>query len=343
MKKIHLIAAVALGAMTLTGCSNDEVESSNVKSQAIGFKAMANKSSRSGEISTQSINRFRVFGCVTDAGTSNNHVMIFNDVSILKTNGTWGYENAQNVQYWAPNKNYYFVALSTNNMTPAWTYVAPTEHPTPIPVDGFKGYGTVSMNVADVNADRDLVYAYSARTTDAGITDATAVSLSFNHMLSRIVIDFFNNIGSNGYSLTISNIELSGLNTAGSVDLGSEPSALKWNITDDTNATVTVDIPSNNDIAIGLSADSDSKFIIPGEQTLAISFDVEVKLNKVVYSKRSMKGTISAKTYKPGVSYKFTATIDQSNITPEGAKPIEFKVSTVNGWGTDQTDDVEFN
>lgn len=340
MKKIHLIAAVALGAMTLTGCSNDEVESSNVKSQAIGFKAMANKSSRSGEISTQNIDRFRVFGCVTDAGTSDNHVMIFNNVTVSKTDGKWGYDNTQ---YWAPNKNYYFVALSTNNMTPAWTYVAPTEHPTPIPVDGFKGYGTVSMNVGTVNADRDLVYAYAARTTDAGITDFSKVSLTFNHMLSRIVIDFVNNISSNGYSLTISNIKLSGLNMAGSVDLGSEPSALEWNITNATKTDVSVDIPSNNNIAIGASQISDSKFIIPGEQTLEISFDVEVKLNNVVYSKRTMTGTISAKTYEPGVSYKFTANIDQTNIAPDGAKPIEFDVDTVNGWGTDQTDDVEFN
>lgn len=341
MKKIHLIAAVALGAMTLTGCSNDEVESSNVKSQAIGFKAMANKSSRVGEITTQNIERFRVFGCVTDAGTSDNHVMIFNNVTVeKKADGNWKYDNTQ---YWAPSKNYYFVAFSTNNIEPAWTYVAPTEHPTPIPVEGFKGYGTVSMDVSKINAESDLVYAYAARTTDAGITDATAVSLTFNHMLSRIVIDFVNSIGSNGYSLTISNIKVSGLNAAGSVDLGSEPSALEWHVTDATNTTVGVKIRSNNDIAVGKDETSESKFIIPGEQTLAISFNVEVKLNNVVYSQRTMTGTISAKTYEPGVSYKFTANIDQTNIAPDGAKPIEFDVDTVNGWGTDQTDDVEFN
>ena len=42
------------------------------------------------------------------------------------------------------------------------------------------------------------------------------------------------------------------------------------------------------------------------------------------------------------MSYMFTAEISQKNIVDGGAKPIEFTVTSVTGWGTDEEGSVTF-
>lgn len=339
MKRIQLLAAVAMGVITLASCSSDEVISSVDQNKAIGFDAMANKSSRT-EVSTNNIERFRVFGCTMDAGTTNNHATIFNGITVKRPNLTsqnWGYEN---VQYWAPNKDYYFVAISTNVMDPKWAFTAPDTHPEGLATgDSFKGYGTVTMDVAAVSADNDLVYAYASRTTDAEITNTTKVPFSFNHMLSRLGLKFTNAIASTGYTIVISDVKITGIAANGSVELGGDPSALAWTMSTET-ASVTATVPSNNELVKDGSTTSAYKFIIPGSQAISIEFTATVKLNGTVYSTRTLNGTIAAKEYQPGKSYMLNASITTDNIAPGGAKPIEFTVTSVAGWGDDNNDDI---
>ena len=327
-----------MGVITLASCSSDEVISSVDQNKAIGFDAMANKSSRT-EVSTNNIERFRVFGCTMDAGTTNNHATIFNGITVKRPNLTsqnWGYEN---VQYWAPNKDYYFVAISTNVMDPKWAFTAPDTHPEGLATgDSFKGYGTVTMDVAAVNADNDLVYSYASRTTDAEITNTTKVPFSFNHMLSRLGLKFTNAIASTGYTIVISDVKITGIAANGSVELGGE-SALAWTMSTET-ASVTATVPSNNELVKDGSTTSAYKFIIPGSQAISIEFIATVKLNGTVYSTRTLNGTIAAKEYQPGKSYMLNASITTDNIAPGGAKPIEFTVTTVAGWGDDNNDNI---
>lgn len=243
MKRIHYLAAIGLSAMIVSSCTNDEVMSTVSEPNVIGFKAMANKSSRAdGSVSTQNIDRFRVFGCVTDNNAATNHSVIFNSEIVTRedlSSNNWSYTNTQ---YWAPNKDYYFVAISTNNMEPKWTFTVPDTHDATLKVgETFKGYGTVEMNIAEENADRDLVYAYASRATNAEMTDASQVHLTFNHMLSRIVVNFKNDMTTSGYTMSISNIKIGGLTAAGSVDLGVAPSALAWKpANEDPGTTVSV-------------------------------------------------------------------------------------------------------
>lgn len=343
MNKLHYLAAVAIGAMTLASCSNDEVISSVEKSQAISFDAMANKTSRA-EVTTNGINRFRVFGCAMDNNTTDNHVVVFNDVTVSRPDGStadnWTYDNTQ---YWAPNKDYYFVALSTNVMNPAWSFTAPTTHPGGLTVDNFLGYGSVSMDLSQVNAENDLVYSYASRATDAEITNSTKVPFTFHHMLSRLGLKFTNAITTTGYNIKITNVKIAGVTKSGEVNLGVDPSTLAWNPSAET-IEITATVPNN---AAGVAKDgsitSGYKFIIPSEQTFNISFDVEVLLNGVTYSQRSLSGTIAAKQYKPGCSYMLNASITIENIAPEGAKPIEFTVTAVDGWGNDEEGDIIIN
>lgn len=339
MNKFHYLAAVAIGVMTLTGCSNDEVITSVDKTKAISFDAMANKSSRS-EVSTSNIERFRVFGCVTDNNAATNHAVIFNNITVSRPNTdsqAWGYDNPQ---YWAPNKDYFFVALSSNVMDPKWSFTAPASHDTPLDVNNFKGYGTVSMNIGEANADNDLVYAFASRATDEGITNTTKVPFSFNHMLSRLGLKFTNGITSTGYTIKISDVKISGIASTGTVELGGEPSALAWTMGAD-KANVTATVPDNNKLVQNGFTTSGKKFIIPGNQALNIEFTATVYLNDALYSVRTMSGTIAAKNYLPGNSYMLNATITAENIIPGGAKPIEFTVTEVVGWGTDEDGDID--
>lgn len=355
MNKIHYFAVMAIGTMMLAGCSSEEViDAPAAPTQAIGFKAMANKSGRA-EVTTTNIERFRVFGCSQEAGktgTEANHLVLFDDVTVKREVGenntvVWTYSP---LQYWTANRDYYFIALSTNNTNPVWKFTAPATHNANMPADNtFKGYGTVTTSIvgvddagSEINAERDLVYAVAARNTDANITNTAKVAFAFNHMLSRIGLTFKNEFTNPAYSFTISDITISGLIAEGSVDLGVEPANLDWNATEGVEAaTIRVSIPNNNNVAKDASAASDYRFIIPGVQELAIEFNVTVKLNNTVYSKRTMNGTITlADGYKPGKSYMFKATVNEDNIIPAGAKPIEFTVTAVSGWGNDVDGDV---
>ena len=340
MKKFTYLAAFAIGAMTLASCSNDEVLSSVEKSGTIGFNAMTNKPGRTGEVNTNNLERFRVFGWSTDNNASTNFATLFNDVTVTGSGQNWTYSP---LQYWAPSKDYYFVALSSNNSTPVWEYVAPASLPESTTVNNFKGLGTVTTGIGDVNADRDLVYAVATRATDADITDATKVPFTFNHMLSRIGVTFKNAFKSSLYSIVISNVAISGLSAEASVELGVDPKELAWQVVEGAEPIgITATVPNNNNLAQNESTKTDYKFIIPSEQTIAIQFDVEVKVGESIYSKRTLNGTIAAKTYKPGMSYMFTAEISQDNIVDGGAKPIEFTVTSVTGWGTDEEGSVTF-
>lgn len=330
MKQINYLAALAVCAMTFTGCSNDEVISSVENPGVIGFNAMANKTGRAGEVTTANITRFRVFGWSTDASAATSFVTLFDNITVTKTTD-WTY---QNLRYWEPDKDYYFVAISTNNETPAWTYTAPTSLPAGTTTADFVGAGTLTTSISGVNAERDLVFDAASRTTDADITDATKVPFSFNHILSRIGVKFTNSIESEGYSLSISNVKVGGLINEASVDLGVTP--LAWTAAAGDAVSVTTTVPSNNSLAKGASTTADYRFIIPGNQTISIQFDVDVRFNNQAYSKRTITGTIAAKDYAPGMSYMFNAPITIQNIIP-GAKPIEFTVTEVAGWGNDES------
>ena len=229
-------------------------------------------------------------------------------------------------------------------MNPAWTFTAPATHDnTLVADDTFKGFGTVTMDILDKggNGDRDLVYATAARQTDAAISNFSVVDLTFKHLLSRVAVQFTNGITSSAYSLVISDININGLYQNGSVELGVENMA--WTTEGEANAQITTIVPSNNNLTTtSTSTTSAPSFIIPATQELSITFKVQVKLNGVNYSTRTLTGTVPSQAFEIGHSYLFTATITTDNISDEGAKPIEFNVANVEGWGTDTPGSVEF-
>ena len=351
MRHINYLATIALSSLMFASCSNDELVSSpETPVSAIEFKAMANKAARAA-VSTANIDRFRVWGCNMDAGTSDNHVMSFNSIYVEKSeNGAWSYNNTQ---YWAPGKDYYFIALTTNTTLRAWSFAVPDEHISTLTPANFKGYGTVTMEITkeiegadDAAADQDLVYAYATRTTDADITDASAIDFTFNHMLSRVALTFKNTFTNTNYALQISDIKLGGLINKATCELGTAPADLVWTPVAGDKVTVDVIVPEDNKAtsATTVTTTGDYKFIIPGDgQQLNISFNVTILLDGQVYSIRTLNGTIPATDYAPGKSYMLTAEISQDNIIEGGAKPIEFNVSSVQGWGSNTDGNIQLD
>lgn len=348
MKHYLYLATLAIGAL-LGSCSSDEVIDAPRESNLIGFKAMVNKTSRA-EVTKDNLNRFRVFGCVTDVDNpTSGHITLFNDVMVTKTDGVWTYKD-EFKQYWSPNKDYFFVAISTNSPTPVWEFTAPDTHDAALDKANFYGYGTVAMDITkadatgiSANGERDLVYAAATRTTPATVTDGSAVQLSFYHMLSRININFENAFTNNTYSIKVTNIKIGGLTQKGEVTLGAAPADLAWSATSETPVEITTIIPTGQEtIAQNSSQTAMSRFIIPGTQTISIQFDVEVLQNGTQYAKKTLTGTVNAQEYKPGLSYMFTASISHTNIVEGGALPIEFTVQQVAGWGTDNSGDINF-
>ncbi len=355
MKKLNLMALAMLAAAVTVSCSKDEVTEVS-PSQVIGFKAMTDKPvERAGINQTSDLKSFRVFGCITaNNNATQNHVMIFNNDRVyIPANGTtWTYDNKQ---YWSENKDYYFVAFSTNVMDTKWTFTAPTSHPASLSTTGFTGYGELKFKMSDTG-DRDLIYASATKVTGATIgADIGKVDFTFEHLLSRIGVKLTNNVA-NMYSLRIENIKIGNAIQAATIaDMGN----ISWSEDDPTKKQI-ISFPNmDKDDYIGYNAEHNTlsfndgaRFIIPGTQELTISFDVLVYANsaatgsseKVLVDSHTLEGTLPNMTFTKGNSYLFTAKITADNIMPGGAKPIEFNVSNVASWNTTSPDeDITIN
>lgn len=340
MKKLNLMALAMLAAAVTVSCSKDEVTDVS-PSRVIGFNALTNNSiERSGETDKTNFLTFRIYGCVTKAGDpTQEHVTLFFADQVTNKNGVWSYTDPR---YWAENKDYYFVALSTNAQDANnWTYTPNSSHPAgSLSVSGFKGYGELSFDNQGAGGERDLIYAYKAVTTSGqNLAAMPKVGLDFNHLLSRVGVNIKNEINSK-YTFQVKNIVIGGsIGAAKIADLAT----ISWVKTGETTANIkvpdmnTVDYVAFNDSYLSTKLISSSRFLIPGTQSLTISFELDAYLTgangeKVLSSTHSLSGTLAEKTYEPGHSYLFNVSITADNIVDGGAKPIEFNVTSVAGW-----------
>lgn len=335
MKKLNLMALAMLAAAVTVSCSKDEVTDVS-PSRVIGFKAMTdNPIDRAGnDVETANIYRFRVWGCTTANGSTSDHVMLFNEQIVLKNKETnlWEYSP---VQYWAYNKDYYFVALTTNQEEqPMYTYTAPTTHDASLKVAGFNGYGSVLFEQDKANGASDLVFAAKAVATGDNVNAMEAVDFQFQHLLSRISVKITNNIENPIYKLAVTDLNIGNTTKNATINLGTAPLAWTPN-TDVCGFSLAVAAPAV--LQKGFRQSSPA-YIIPGEQELNVSFKAVTYISSngtdVKYNTETITGTVKA-TFEMGKSYLFTASVTEDNINPSGAKPIEFTVTGVTDWGSD--------
>lgn len=168
MKSKYLV--VALSAVALTACNNDEVMEVN-QGRGISFQVATDASTRAQATTTNSINGFMVWGFTQEEPAKT----LMEDLSVSKTGSEWTYTGTI---FWpAAPVNFYSIS--------------------PEPVSGKVSEGTVSITSDEqkitgftVNTDQsqqvDLLYAVNkGETKDEHET--TPVSINFRHALSQIV------------------------------------------------------------------------------------------------------------------------------------------------------------
>lgn len=212
MKKILIFAALAAGMASCT--SEEPVQVSD--SYAIGFSTYVGKATRAGDVNTESLTSFAVYG-----GTEKTE---FNGTEVTKQNGAWTYSP---VQYWEKDAKYKFAA------------VAPA-------VSGASyDFASNKLTVANYSpADDDLIVASTNEITGKE-ADNSAVALNFKHALSKVQLTF------NGGDLTkLSNVKLTSVvnkgNLGASYNNGVDPA---WELAEGTgDYAYTIDSEAGNGV-----------------------------------------------------------------------------------------------
>ena len=204
MKKLFLIG-IAATAM-LVSCSNDEtMETAQPTTEAIGFNAFVNKSTRGG-VSTRGIANditndgtngttafkdYKVWGSMKKVGE--NAATVFTGTKVSKqTDGSWKYDIGNTpIQYWEPGYNYKFTAIAPDATN--ITFVAPDADAS------WENYGSIQFNNG-VDTDQsktagttDLIWDIDGEWATKVIpTDVcpAPIAFTFKHLLSRVKFQF---------------------------------------------------------------------------------------------------------------------------------------------------------
>ena len=313
MKKLFIMGLAAMG-LALTACNSDETVEM-AKGNAIGFKTFVNNSTRATDVTTSTLESFKVWGLMNDGSSKTGTPFVGKEVT--KKGGAWSY---QTPVYWEKGYAYSFVALAPNDV---YTFTAPTV---------INTWGSLTFN--NGTGETDLIYAAAKQATVAANTCPLAVNMTFNHMLSRVRFQFENGM-LDGSVLTVSDVKINDAYTSGTATLAEQLADLSWAPGQGTGA-----------IAFGNAAEMEKdakeetahKYMIPATKAYNLTFTVTRKHHGVTDTYNHTV-TLPETTMKQGLSYQFVAKLTAENINPDEALcQIQF-TATVADWGnfTDQS------
>lgn len=320
MKKIF-IAIMAVAAAV--SCST-ELTVDAPKGAAIAFNNLFVENSTRGAVDYDANNLpqdFAVYGTIKNA--NNEYGVIFNNVEVAKSGDIYSY---QNTQYWVAGNNYYFNAFAPYQGA-KWSFA--------MAEDTNANVGTLTFDNEKAAATMDLIYAYNSRENVAA-NDNTPVALTFNHLLSKVAFKFYNEFDA------VSNIKFEVYN----VKITNAPSVAEVSVNNNTIGewakvgTATFPIAFGKATAEGLVACianggsytvADSYYLLPVESTYEIKFDVDVYQANVKVATYNHTINLNTNLHK-NTSYCLSAKLNQENIANTPLNPIEFTVTTVNGW-----------
>lgn len=327
MKKT-LFAALALAFVA--SCSNEEVVEMAQK-EAISFdKTFVNNSTRSvvdpSYTNEKLFSDFAVFGFV-----ENNE--LFNGTQVKKGldneeqnihNSEWKYTGTQ---YWIAGANYNFAAVAPYT-NPKWTK---TSASTSDVVLSFTNDGT-----------QDLVYAKTDQ-IEGKASGNVLVGFTFNHALSKVKFSFENLYYASNATIKVKDIQITNAFSTANVtltktavwaDQGGNELTLNFG-----NATAD-DAESDEALAYasGQLESYNELLLIPGKPAdgYIVKFKVELYIGNAETAVKSYNHEVTITNFTPeaGKAYDILAKITPENIDPEHKQePIEFTVTTLNGWG----------
>lgn len=307
MKKLFLFSMAAVG-MLLASCSSDDtVEMANNKN-AIQFKGFVNKSTRATDLTTASLEAFKVWG-VMKKGDVVGKPFVARDIT--KTGGEWTYGTP--LVYWEKGYSYSFVALAPNNAS--YTFAAP---------ENYQEWGNVTFNNDD--GTKDLLYAAKDAGTIAAGACPASVGLTFNHMLSRVRFQFTNGM-LDGSQIVISDVKITNAYSKGVATLAENLTGIAWEV----NTPAALEFGTLDKLDPNASLATHHKYMIPHTDRYTVTFTV-TRTHHGVVDTYNHTVTIPEFDMFAGKSYNLAATLTAENIIPdEELCPIQF-TATVAGW-----------
>ena len=337
MDKNFFMGIAAMAALTLVSCSSDDLNSlsdNSSKNEAISFdgylgrSAVAVNGSRGSELTKDALQEstegFGVFGNYTST-----------DV----TTTTYGENLFKNQQ----------VTYDATAETPAWTY-KPVKYWSPAGHIDFLAYAPFDSNQkqkesskldftvnSTITAQKDLLWANAANKTN---TDKP-VTFIFKHALSRLGYTVKTSATAEGTSITLNQITLAGSNdgakgafySAGIIDLSKTSSTDLWtNLNSDTKLKFDW-VSSNKELSSNETKNDETEylFVIPqdfsqkttGADELYVIVDYTISYSDGTTMKTKGYQKLE-KNFEQGKAYTLNLTL--------GLTPIEFDVTTVEGW-----------
>ena len=333
-KKIFMsIAAVA--ALTLVSCSSDDLNSLSgtpSKNEAISFDSYLGRSavsvngSRGSELDMDALKKpeegFGVFGnySSTDGEAYGFNLFDNQKVTYSSTNDKWEYTP---VKYWSPQGHIDFLAYAPR-------------------VDGTTLNGSsIEFTVADNAAkQKDLLWANATNQTMANNSGTDKkVKFKFAHALSRLGYTVKTSLTGTSTTITLKKITLAGsadgttkaFYTNGTIDLSKTSSTGLWKTSDTKQNFVWLSTDKTLDSDTKNYSETEYLFVIPQdfskteENADALYVIVEYTIN--YGDGTTVTNTVSSQlkqNFEQGKAYTFNLTL--------GLTPIEFDVTTVEGW-----------
>ena len=317
--KTKFFSALAIVALSLTSCSNDEVVNKSEKNQ-IGFDApFVNKITRALVTSKDDITSFKVYAWVENAA-------LLKDEGVTYADGKWTYKNTK---YWVPGAKYNFAAFypSTQDVTASY--------------DADSGY-QADIKFTNVDGTTDLLFA--SANAEGKTSGNEVVGFTFNHLLSKVKFTFKNGLV-DGVLPKISDLKITNAHSKGELltTWNNEANHYTWlKLSEDSDLALNFTILGDA-IKSGTPIVSDELLLIPSVKdgandvtpdNVTVEFKVELVAvdiygNEVTASTdntRTITATVKQITLKQGYAYNFVATINDE------LEKIEFEVKEVNGW-----------
>ena len=340
-KNVFWLAAMA-AAVSLTGCSVDEVvDKAEVRN--IGFDAFANKSSRANKPDDFTHNNFSVWGRYDKGGTPTYEEVFDGKKEVKWENSAWTYGTPIP---WVVGKAYEFAAIAPHGVTNAsYNYESNKYTFGDVTVD-LSGSNQVDYLVADVKEDVQ--------------STGGAVSFIFNHVLSKVDFKFkAQTEGSNAWKSNVK-IKVTGFTLSSVVSVG-DCSVEYTNVTTPTktitwtNESTTADFAYSTSLETTYTTSGSSAtesglstpawLVIPqsdGSRKLSITcdiFDTTVPDSEVLIKKDATAEVDIDTQWDSNTYYTYTVKIGTDIV---GDNPyITFDVTEVKDWTPNTSNSID--
>lgn len=332
MKKIFLISLLATAMFT--SCSDEVINTLDGNTIRFGNAFVEQPETRADDLTTDNLKEFLVHGWMTNS--QDQTANIFDKVEVRKNSaGAWTYDGGG--RYWFGDMDYEFLAFAPYLAK----YTLADDHK--------------SLTFTNTG-EYDFIFAAENRPITGKVpTSVEAVALSFDHMLSKVLIQFKNEFDVEDVTLNVADLELKGIAKTADLDLTTST----WATPTDKSLVLNPGFPNNAnknrpnepDTLIDAKefANTEHFYLIPEAidyEVYRLDFDVTVwqgeEGKQIKIGEYHHSVAFDKMRFEMGKQYRVLAKLNSSNVNPEAEiQPIEFTVEVL-PWGEDIKGEVNF-